>query len=235
MNNSLTDDFDDAIEQLHTLKPTKNHITLEDNKGYRSQKRIDYDAIRTKYMAGEQYLRDDGVTVNRSISLREAASMFNVNYASVQLRAAKEGWKAMKDAFRAKLGEAAEGRAFTLYLDESVVADVNALSAVSKLTKIYNAYLEAKFGELITQIDDLETIDPEIIIERISIKDMRELIAIAKEIHALANSVTAKRNEKTLPIKEDVQKLNNTRGKYTADNSNEIEALKAKLKLIEDS
>lgn len=200
--------------------------------------RIDYNAIRTRYMAGDRILRDDGVVVIKDLSLKDVSQEFNVNYSSVLLKAKKEEWSKLKQAFRAKLGEVATEQQLNLYLDQNLVADIQAINTANKLTKLYNAYLEAKFGEILSDLEDetISSLDPQIILDTIDLKDMKELIAIAKEIYNLTRSVTDSREKglenRSSIMKEAKQLANKTGRNILTPNTAQIEALQQKMKLL---
>lgn len=155
----------------------------------RHYRRIPYEAIRARYIMGKRTLQEDGITVIDNYTLKELAALYNCYLPSLQARCSKEKWGIQRAAYKARLQENAENTALNIYLHEGAVADTQAMIATNKLNKIYKMAL-SKYDPIIEAYDTNTELDED---TKIDIKELKDLLAIGKELHTLSQQVVRSR------------------------------------------
>ena len=196
---------------------------------YNKQKRIDFPAIKARFIIGDRTLNPvTGLYQTRQLSLGEVAKEFGVNVTSVTLRSGKEQWQVLRKAYQSRMGEQQEAKALNLYMYEGAAADTAAMLATNKLNKVFQTFLEAKYGSIVEDYDKSFTPDATTILETVNSKELREVVSIAKEIHTLSKQITA-----SLPTAKESESLMADL-KSLQKNKNVATSREQQLKKIED-
>lgn len=165
----------------------------------RQRRAIPYEQIRAKYIIGKRDLQDDGTVRITDYTLAELATLYNCYLPSLQLRSGKEKWSLQRAAYKARLQENAENTALNIYLHEGAIADTQAMIATNKLNKIYKMAL-SKYDNVIEAYDSDRALDDS---ERIDIRELKDLLAIGKDLHTLSQQVVRSR---TAVVEKDMVK-----------------------------
>lgn len=189
---SLSEEFakqaeSDSPEDIIYLEDTTVAPTKFDP--HRSPKRIDYERIRAQYIIGKKELHEDGTTSIINYTIVELCTIHGVYLPFVKTRSAKEKWSLQRAAYKARLQENAENTALNIYLHEGAVSDTQAMIATNKLNKIYKMAL-TKYDSVIEAYDTDRALDAE---ETIDIKELKDLLAIGKDLHTLSQQVVKSR------------------------------------------
>lgn len=180
----------ETVESIHFTEEVTPEVI---NKQRRTKGRVDYSAIKAKFIIGEQSIDEQGITHTRDYTLKELAGMFNVSYSGLIAKSAKEQWVLLKTAYRARINEQSEARSLNLYSIEAATADIQGMIATNKLNRLFQRMLNDKYGELLTDENTEGSVNP---------KDLREAVSIAKDLHALSKQITA-----SMPSAESSQKM----------------------------
>lgn len=164
--------------------------TLEEVDKRKRRSPVDYEAMRLKYILGKQELREDGVVLTTDYTYETIAAEFNAYLPSVKIRGGKEKWSIQRAAYRARVKENAENTALNIYLHEGAIADTHAMIATNKLNKIYKMAL-SKYDSIIEAYDTNRELDEE---EIIDVKELKDLLAIGKDLHNLSQQVVKSRS-----------------------------------------
>lgn len=193
MNNEhddLAQDFTNHIEQNDDPDDLVYlGDTTEKYDPHRTPKRIDYERLRAIYIVGKRTLHEDGTIEIKNYTIPELCKIHQVFYPSVKARSAKEKWSVQRAAYKSKLQENAENTTLNIYLHEGAVADTQAMIATNKLNKIYKMAL-TKYDSVIEAYDTDRALDEE---ETIDIKELKDLLAIGKDLHTLSQQVVKSR------------------------------------------
>lgn len=155
----------------------------------KQRRQIPYEQIRAKYIIGKRDLQEDGTVRITDYTLAELAGLYNVYLPSLQLRSGKEKWSLQRAAYKARLQENAENTALNIYLHEGAIADTQAMIATNKLNKIYKMAL-TKYDSVIEAYDSDRALDDD---EKIDIRELKDLLAIGKDLHTLSQQVVKSR------------------------------------------
>lgn len=150
---------------------------------------IPYEQIRARYIIGKRDLQDDGTVRITDYTLAELAVLYTCYLPSLQLRSGKEKWSLQRAAYKARLQENAENTALNIYLHEGAIADTQAMIATNKLNKIYKMAL-SKYDNIVEAYDTDRALDDD---ERIDVKELKDLLAIGKDLHTLSQQVVKSR------------------------------------------
>lgn len=195
MSDDLTQDFTKHIEENEDNEDLVYlGDTACDNKQptydpHRSPRRIDYERIRAQYFIGKRELHEDGTVSITNYTVKELCALHGAYYPLVKARSAKEQWSIQRAAYRSKLKEDAENTALNIYLHEGAVADTQAMIATNKLNKIYKMAL-SKYDSVIEAYDSDRALDED---EKIDIRELKDLLAIGKDLHTLSQQVVKSR------------------------------------------
>jgi len=165
----------DTIEQIDKRPRRPNH---------------DYEAMRLKYILGKQEPREDGVVITTDYTYETIAREFNAYLPSVYRRGGKEKWSLQRAAYRARMKENAENTALNIYLHEGAIADTHAMIATNKLNKIYKMALQ-KYDSVIEAYDTNRELEDD---EKIDVRELKDLLAIGKDLHNLSQQVVKSRS-----------------------------------------
>ena len=156
---------------------------------HRSPKRINYERIRAQYMIGKRELHEDGTVSLTNYTIKELCDLHGVYLPFVKTRSAKEKWSLQRAAYKARLQENAENTALNIYLHEGAVSDTQAMIATNKLNKIYKMAL-SRYDNIIEAYDSDRALDDD---EIIDVKELKDLLAIGKDLHNLSQQVVKSR------------------------------------------
>jgi hypothetical protein len=178
-----------AAEEPEDLICTED-ITLLPQQHKKKRNRTDYSAVKAKYLLGKRELREDGVVYITDYTLAELAAEFQCYLPNLQRLSGKEKWSLQRAAYRARLKENAENTALNIYLYEGAVADTQAMIATNKLNKIYKMAL-SRYDNIVEAYDSDRQLDDD---ERIDIRELKDLLAIGKDLHSLSQQVVKSRS-----------------------------------------
>jgi len=153
------------------------------------RKKIPYEQIRAQYIIGKRILHDDGTSAITDYTVKELADIHKAYYPLVQRRSGKEKWSLQRATYKARLQENAENTALNIYLHEGAIADTQAMIATNKLNKIYKMAL-TKYDSVIEAYDTDRALDDD---ETIDIRELKDLLAIGKDLHTLSQQVVKSR------------------------------------------
>lgn len=192
-DNDLTQDFTNHIEQNEDPDDLLYLGAVTDAKPkydpHRSPRRIDYERIRAQYIIGKKTLHEDGTVSLTNYTIKELCDLHGVYLPFVKARSAKEKWSLQRAAYKARMQENAENTALNIYLHEGAIADTQAMIATNKLNKIYKMAL-SKYDSVIEAYDTDRGLDDD---EKIDIKELKDLLAIGKDLHTLSQQVVKSR------------------------------------------
>ncbi len=181
------------------------------------RRKINYEQIRAQYLIGKRELHEDGSVSLTNYTIKELCIMHQAYYPLVKARSAKEKWSLQRAAYKARLQENAENTALNIYLHEGAIADTQAMIATNKLNKIYKMAL-SKYDSVIEAYDSDRALDDD---ERIDVKELKDLLAIGKDLHTLSQQVVKSRTAQvdasiTKDLRQYAQKRQLPRGSGTA-------------------
>jgi hypothetical protein len=153
------------------------------------RKKIPYEQIRAQYIIGKRVLHEDGTSTITDYTVKELADLHKAYYPLVQRRSAKEKWSLQRAAYKARLQENAENTALNIYLHEGAIADTQAMIATNKLNKIYKMAL-SRYDNIVEAYDSDRALDDD---EKIDVKELKDLLAIGKDLHTLSQQVVKSR------------------------------------------
>ena len=177
-----------STEEPEDLICTEDITLLSQHKKKRN--RTDYSAVKAKYLLGKRELREDGVVYITDYTLGELAAEFQCYLPTLQRLSGKEKWSLQRAAYRARLKENAENTALNIYLYEGAVADTQAMIATNKLNKIYKMAL-SRYDNIVEAYDSDRQLDDD---EHIDIRELKDLLAIGKDLHSLSQQVVKSRS-----------------------------------------
>ena len=153
------------------------------------RRKINYEQIRAQYLIGKRELHEDGTVALTNYTVQELCTLHGAYYPLVKIRSAKEKWSLQRAAYKARLQENAENTALNIYLHEGAVSDTQAMIATNKLNKIYKMAL-SKYDSVIEAYDTDRALEDD---ETIDVKELKDLLAIGKDLHTLSQQVVKSR------------------------------------------
>jgi len=218
-------------EDIISLEQVDSKESISKREGDRSKKRtrIDYPAIKARFIIGNRSLNQTtGLYQTTQLTLAQVAKEFGANLNSIAMRSSKEQWSVLRKAYQSRIGEQQEAKALNLYTYEGAQADTSAMIATNRLNKVFQTFMIAKYGDIVEEYDKGFTPDKDSILETVNSKELREIVAIAKEIHSLSKQVTA-----SLPTAKDSDSLMADL-KSLQKNKNVVTSREQQLKKIEE-
>lgn len=220
----------ELIEQLEELRtrepeePVTGNISRARPAAARCRE-IKWDDIRRDYVVGKRKQLEDGAWVTEDYSYKEIADKYGVAFYTLKKKAYIDNWRKLRKAYVARLNNQNITTDLNMYTVENYQAEIGAVNACNKLSKVLDHYIEQNFGAILDASEDTSMGDTVDVETHVDIEEITKAIRVAKDIYGLQRTIYENAPKTDLEVIED---MTNSKRKYK--NSNEREAAILRLK-----
>lgn len=185
--------------------------------------------VRKHYIQGERTVSDSGCLVSENIPLKKLSELYHINYRTLLNRANAENWKKYRAAYLTRINDLNAGMDLDFHSQEAMTSEVAAMSTLSNLTVLIDTFIQSKYGDILTTVDDptriLSEQDKETIASSTDVLELKQITDIVNNIYKTQQTIHSN-SPVGQKLKEDQAAAK--AGKTTSGMSNDAQNMTAK-------